>query len=115
MSRSTKSIRYVCGLVLLLSILLMIGHLTAGLLFFHRSNVLTVIDTSVDDWNVLRDAVVDPGSPVLFLRAGQEPLAQINAKLMVMGRVDAVRIFSHGSPASLNLSGKSVSLYSLDT
>src|SRR6185295_9071729 len=75
-------------------------------------NTLTVIDTSLHDWKILKDAIRD--SPVLVFRPDRDPLEQMNAALSGRNDVRTVNIFSHGTPGLLHFSDMTVSLASLD-
>ncbi|MEA4846509.1 MAG: DUF4347 domain-containing protein, partial [Clostridiaceae bacterium] len=60
---------------------------------------LTVIDTSVDDWETLRDAVKE--GEILLLDGDEDPLEAILARLQDMQEVDCLNIISHGSGGRL--------------
>ncbi|MEM9301980.1 MAG: DUF4347 domain-containing protein [Pseudomonadota bacterium] len=77
-----------------------------------RLRTLTVIDTtSVEDWQVMRDAVED--GDVLLLSAGDDPLAAIEASLKDLGTVDALNVISHGASGLLALGDHVISLETL--
>ncbi|MEA4926958.1 MAG: tandem-95 repeat protein [Syntrophomonadaceae bacterium] len=60
---------------------------------------LTVIDTDLDDWETLRDAVTE--GEILLLDGTVDPLEAILAKLQNMQSVDCLNIISHGSGGRL--------------
>lgn len=68
------------------------------------SPILTVIDTSIKDWKVLRDGVMD--GEILILDDESDPLPSILAKLKLMNQVDSLNIFSHGSSGQLHFTNK---------
>ncbi|MDY6949180.1 MAG: DUF4347 domain-containing protein, partial [Pseudomonadota bacterium] len=76
-----------------------------------HDKVLTVIDTSIADWQVLEEAAA--GTQILLLKPDADPLTQINARLRALGQVDGLHIVSHGSTGALHFPGHSYSLATL--
>ncbi|MCU7924119.1 MAG: DUF4347 domain-containing protein, partial [Candidatus Thiodiazotropha sp. (ex Dulcina madagascariensis)] len=72
---------------------------------------LTVIDTSIEGWQTLREAVVE--GDVLLL-ADEDPVDAIIAKLRRLGRVDALSIISHGDRGALYFNDAKLSLDELE-
>ena len=65
-----------------------------------KQNVLTVIDTSVEDWELLRAAVTE--GEILLLEEDIS-LDAVIAKMAQMESVDTLNIISHGKPGSILL------------
>ncbi|MCU7934291.1 MAG: cadherin domain-containing protein [Candidatus Thiodiazotropha sp. (ex Dulcina madagascariensis)] len=72
---------------------------------------LTVIDTSIDDWQILKEAVVE--GDVLLLK-GEDPVDAIIEKLRSLGGVDALSIISHGDSGALYFDGIKLSADELE-
>ncbi|MCU7916922.1 MAG: cadherin domain-containing protein, partial [Candidatus Thiodiazotropha sp. (ex Epidulcina cf. delphinae)] len=72
---------------------------------------LTVIDTSIDDWQILKEAVVE--GEVLLLE-GEDPVDAIIEKLRSLGGVDALSIISHGDRGALYFNDVKLSLDELE-
>ncbi|QZY54101.1 DUF4347 domain-containing protein [Crassaminicella profunda] len=77
-----------------------------------ETKALTVIDTSIDDWEILRDSVKE--GEILLLESDYDPLDTIIAKLEEMKDVDQLNIISHGSSGKLYFEGKIISSETLE-
>jgi hypothetical protein len=62
---------------------------------------LTVIDTFLEDWQTIRDAVKE--GDVLLLDGDDDPLDAILAKLEDMQEIDCLNIISHGTSGKLTV------------
>ncbi|XOB61216.1 DUF4347 domain-containing protein [Campylobacterota bacterium DY0563] len=71
------------------------------------SNHLTVIDTSIEDWQILAKSV-NKGS-VLLLQKGDNVLDSILAELKKLNSVESLNIISHGSSGELHILSKRIS------
>lgn len=69
---------------------------------YDRGSSLTVIDTSIEGWQALKDAVV--GGEVLLLKAG-DPVDAMLEKLQAMGEIESLSIISHGDSGVLYFNG----------
>ena len=77
--------------------------LWAGALNAHLApREVVFIDTSVADWQVLRDGV-QPEVEVMLLDAGKDGLAQMAEWARERSGYDAIHLFSHGSPGTVHL------------
>ncbi|HWQ30384.1 MAG TPA: DUF4347 domain-containing protein, partial [Negativicutes bacterium] len=64
-----------------------------------EAKTLTVIDTSVDGWETLRDGV--KSGEILLLEGNEAPIDSILSKLEAMGEIDCLNIISHGDGGRL--------------
>ncbi len=78
-----------------------------------ETKTLTVIDTDLADWEVLRDAVNE--GEILLLDDEADPLDAILTKLQEMGTVDCLNIVSHGESGKLKFENSVIDSKSLDT
>ncbi|AJQ93342.1 DUF4347 domain-containing protein [Gynuella sunshinyii] len=79
--------------------------------FVSDSHVLTVIDTSVPDWEDIYYAVTV--GEILVLDNDGKPLEQILGKLQKMPRVELINIISHGRDGEIALANTHVTAESL--
>jgi len=75
-----------------------------------KGQSLTVIDTSIESWQEIHEAVID--GEILLLQE-KESLDAIINKLQSMGRVEALSIYTHGSSGALYFNGEKTSIDSL--
>jgi hypothetical protein len=68
---------------------------------------LTVIDTSIEDYEVLKDAVKE--GETLLIEEGDKPLDKILNKLEQMGQVGNITIISHGESGEIRFKNSVIS------
>ncbi len=75
-------------------------------------STLTVIDTSIVDWEILREAVKQ--GEILLLDQGSDPLDLMLAKAAEMKTIDTLNIISHGASGKLKFDSGAISWESLE-
>ncbi len=73
----------------------------------HNDKILTVIDSSIKNWEFLRDGIVN--GEVLILNGHIDPVDAILEKLQSMREVASLNIISHGSSGKLYFKNKVLS------
>uniref|UniRef100_UPI00056C11E0 DUF4347 domain-containing protein n=1 Tax=Anaerovorax odorimutans TaxID=109327 RepID=UPI00056C11E0 len=74
--------------------------------------ILTVIDTSLEDWELLRDGVKE--GEILLLDGKNDPLDAILSKLEAMKKVDCLNIISHGTSGELKFKNGAIDIEELE-
>jgi hypothetical protein len=77
-----------------------------------ESKSLTVIDTTIEDWETLAKSVSQ--GAVLLLQKDDNALDMMIKELQKIGSVDALNIISHGASGELHFSNQTISLESLE-
>jgi len=70
-------------------------------------NVLTVIDTTIEDWKILAHGVKE--GAVLLLEKEDDALDSMLSELKKLNRVESINIISHGSSGQLHFNNKYIS------
>lgn len=71
-----------------------------------KAQTLTVIDTLLEDWVILRDAVKE--GEILILNGSTDPLDAILAKLEEVGEIECLNILSHGESGRLRFNNSTM-------